>query len=298
MSGVTDWLRDVTGCQSVHVGEQLSGATTATVQSCLAIRADGSVDPLIVKIYDQGIEGVGPDDVSRDAAAMVAAAEVGVRAPMLVDADAAGDRLGWPAIVMTRLHGVPRGAGGSDPAAWVAGLADELALISAAPMPHRPLPSWEPWFDLPLEAPTWASDPGLWRDMETVVSEPLPHDRLRFIHRDFHPLNVLWDGATVSGTVDWVNGCIGPIESDVASCRLNIAVGDRSLDGWALADDFLARCVDRGVPWHPAWDLDMIAGLSRPDGLIANADAGANLTVESIRATYEAGIRLALAALA
>ena len=297
MSPITDWLRDVTGCQSVHIGDRLAGATTATVQSCLAIRADGSVDPVIVKIYDLGIDGVGANDVRRDAAAMLAAAEVGVRAPVLIDADAAGDRVGSPAIVMTRLHGEPRGAGGADPSAWVEGLADELARISAAPMPQQPLPSWVPWFSLPLAAPDWATDPGLWRQMEEVLSQPLPHDPPRFIHRDYHPLNVLWDGDVVGGTVDWVNGCIGPIESDVASCRINIAVSDRSLDGWALADEFLARCVDQGVPWHPSWDLDMIAGLSRPESLMANADAGADLTVESIRSTYEAGIRRALDAL-
>ena len=37
------------------LGDRLAGATTATVQSCLAIRADGSVDPVIVKIYDLGV---------------------------------------------------------------------------------------------------------------------------------------------------------------------------------------------------------------------------------------------------
>lgn len=297
MSGVTDWLRDVIGCQSVHVGDQLAGATTATVQSCLAIRVDGSIDPLIVKIYDCGIDGVGPDDVRRDAAAMLAAAEVGVRAPILIDADATGERLGWPAIVMTRLHGVPHGAGGADPSAWLEGLADELVRISAAPMPRQPLPEWEPWFTLPLEVPGWVTDPGLWRDMEVVVAEPLPQAAPRFIHRDYHPLNVVWDGDAVSGTVDWVNGCIGPIECDVASCRINIAVSDRTIDGWALADEFLAHCLDHGVPWHPAWDLDVIAGATRPESMMANAQAGANLTVESIRSTLEAGVRRALEAL-
>ena len=130
-----------------------------------------------------------------------------------------------------------------------------------------------------------------------LLVEPLPAGPIGFIHRDFHPLNVVWNDASPVGLVDWVNGCIGPIESDVASCRINIAVSDRSLDGWALADEFLARCADQGVPWHPSWDLDMIAGLSRPESLMANADAGADLTVESIRSTYEAGIRRALDAL-
>lgn len=297
MSGVTDWLREITGCQSVHVGARLPGATTATVQACLAIRADGSADPVVVKIYDLGIDGVGSGDVRRDAAAMVAAAEIGVAAPRLIDADPDGDRLGWPAVVMTRLHGTPRGAGGDDPTAWVDGLADELARISAAPLPQQPLPLWEPWFSLPLEAPGWAVDPGLWREMEAVVSQPLPQASHRFIHRDYHPLNVLWDGDEVSGTVDWVNGCIGPIESDVASCRVNIAVSDRTIDGWALADEFVARCVDQGVPWHPAWDLDVIAGAPHPESMMANAHAGASLTVQSIRETFETGIRRALHAL-
>ena len=228
---------------------------------------------------------------------MTAAAEVGIRAPRLIDADAAGRRLGWPAIVMTRLAGAPRGAGGDDPAAWVDGLATELARISAAPAPGHPLPSWEPWFSLPLEAPAWATDPGLWRDMAAALASPLPQGSPRFIHRDYHPLNVLWDGPHVTGTVDWVNGCIGPVESDVAGCRVNIAVSDRTTDGWALADHFLRRCTDLGVPWHPAWDLDMIAGLDRPDVLLANARFGADLTTASIRATLETGVRRALDAI-
>ncbi|GGA54207.1 hypothetical protein GCM10007416_29250 [Kroppenstedtia guangzhouensis] len=48
--------------------------------------------------------------------------------------------------------------------------------------------------------------------------------RAAFIHRDFHPANILWEEDRISGVVDWVNAYRGPAEVDVAHCRIKLAL--------------------------------------------------------------------------
>ena len=76
-----------------------------------------------------------------------------------------------------------------------------------------------------------------------------------FIHRDFHPGNVLWARGRVSGVVDWVNACAGPRGCDVATCRANLAdlAGDRAADDFRAAYEALT-----GEAFHPYWDMACI----------------------------------------
>jgi aminoglycoside phosphotransferase (APT) family kinase protein len=45
-----------------------------------------------------------------------------------------------------------------------------------------------------------------------------------FLHRDFHPGNVLFDGDGISGVVDWVETSWGPADLDVAHCSTALAL--------------------------------------------------------------------------
>ena len=287
-----DWVSAVVGSRVEAVGRPLVGASTATIWPVTAGGRD-----LIVKVYDLGIDGVGPDDVRRDAAAMRAAAEVDLVAPRLVAADEAGERLGHPAIVMTRLRGEPRAHGHPDPEAWVDGLADVLITVAAAPLPREPLHERRRWYSLPVDAPAWSSDPALWSSLSEALVDPLPTGRIGFIHRDFHNLNVLWDGEESVGLVDWVNGCLGPIESDIACCRFNIVCAEDGGDGLELADRFLARCRRAGLAWHPLWDLEWLAGAADISRMVeANVSLGAQSTVDRTAAAFDEMARRALAA--
>ena len=84
-----------------------------------------------------------------------------------------------------------------------------------------------------------------------------------FIHRDYHPTNVLWEDGVVSGVVDWVNACRGPAGVDVAHCRTNLA----KMYGPAAAERFLvAYC--RAAPdyvHYPYWDVDSLLDTSLPE---------------------------------
>src|SRR5258707_1164666 len=79
--------------------------------------------------------------------------------------------------------------------------------------------------DAPIELvpPAWSQKPAAWaRAIEVLLAGPPPAPAV-FIHRDYHPLNVLWQAGAISGVVDWINACRGPAGVDVAHCRTNLA---------------------------------------------------------------------------
>ena len=110
------------------------------------------------------------------------------------------------------------------------------------------------WFDdVPFRAPPGAREPGLWeRALHLLRERPMPSYRPTFIHRDFHPGNVLWRRRRCSGVVDWVNACRGPAGCDVATCRGELI----RLRGVEVADRF-RRVYEAvtGEPQHAYWEL-------------------------------------------
>jgi aminoglycoside phosphotransferase (APT) family kinase protein len=105
--------------------------------------------------------------------------------------------------------------------------------------PYRP-DSWDP--------PNWLNDKRLWARAVAVFHGPPLDPEQVFIHRDYHPGNVLWLRGRVTGVVDWQAASIGPRAADVAHCRRN------------LLDHFNADAADRfsqiwesmtGSAYHP-----------------------------------------------
>jgi aminoglycoside phosphotransferase (APT) family kinase protein len=70
----------------------------------------------------------------------------------------------------------------------------------------------------------------------------------RFLHRDFHPGNVLFDlpptpaDARITGVVDWAATSWGPVDLDVAHCCTNLAL----LHGPAWGLRFAEACEEAG----------------------------------------------------
>src|SRR5262249_56014167 len=75
-----------------------------------------------------------------------------------------------------------------------------------------------------------------------VVTERRPPFYGCFLHRDFHPGNVLFAGGAVSGVVDWVETSWGPPDLDVAHCCTNLAL----LYGIEAPERFREAYVDAG----------------------------------------------------
>jgi hypothetical protein len=98
----------------------------------------------------------------------------------------------------------------------------------------------------------------VWERAVELFHRPVPDgaDQAVFLHRDFHPGNVLWRRGTVTGVVDWASASVGPAWVDVGHCRGNLFAY-----GLEAADRF-TRMWQRhsGQPYHPVADVVTIIG--------------------------------------
>ena len=80
-----------------------------------------------------------------------------------------------------------------------------------------------------------------------------------FLHRDYHPGNVLWRDGLVAGVVDWVNASRGPVDADLGHCRVNLAMAY----DLAAADRFLSahRALTGAADYDPYWDVVAAVGM-------------------------------------
>jgi aminoglycoside phosphotransferase (APT) family kinase protein len=197
--------------------------------------------------------------VENEAAALglVGRAEVRVPAPRLVAADPRGEHADVPAVVMTRLGGLatlaPRDLDG-----FIDGLAATLRAVHATDVPPGVLGYFRPWIETVTTPPAWSQRPDVWARAIAVAHRDVPPYTPVLCHRDFHPGNILWTRARVTGVVDWSHSCRGPAAVDVAHCRMNLAL----LFGQDAGDELARRYgpVD-DLPWH-----DIADAVSTGDG--------------------------------
>ncbi|MCP2036743.1 aminoglycoside phosphotransferase (APT) family kinase protein [Planomicrobium sp. HSC-17F08] len=193
-----------------------------------------------------------PDLADHEAASLREAAKTGLAVPELLAFDATGEQCGVPAVLMTKIEGSVVLQPDNEQE-WLEGLAEALAKIHS----HRA--SDFPWkyFSynqvLSLERPAWSDHPEEWMRAFSIAGGARPSVEACFLHRDFHPANVLWNNREVSGIVDWVNACKGPAGVDVGHCRLNLA----QLHGVETADRFLGAYIRHaeGFVYQAYWDI-------------------------------------------
>lgn len=197
-----------------------------------------------------------PDLIVHEAAALQYAQKAGLRAPRLI-AHSAGEEFGSeaPVILTTKLAGRVE-LRPSDFSGWLRALAAELADI------HRNTArgfAWEysSWVEPKnLFVPEWATASDCWVRAFKFWHQGPPEYFSVFLHRDYHPVNVLWRGEEISGVVDWPGACRGPAGVDVGHCRINLA----QMYGLEAADRFLDYYCEAaaGFVYHPYWDLDTV----------------------------------------
>jgi aminoglycoside phosphotransferase (APT) family kinase protein len=194
-----------------------------------------------------------PDAPAREAAALVALEACAVATPALVGVDPDGGLAGDPAVLMTRLPGAITWRP-ADRDGFLVRLAVLLPAIHATPVEGAGLGSYSLWLPETSTPPAWSSLPAVWERAFATFSEPPPSGADVFLHRDFHPGNVLWADGEVSGVVDWPNACVGVAESDVGYCRRELV----RVFGLEAADRFLSLC---GVAdYDPYWDIVAAVG--------------------------------------
>lgn len=259
------WLaRAVDAIPSALDLARLPGATSSSLFLVQCRRGD-KVQRFVLRVLDNPAWLANePDLAAHEAAALNEAQKAGLAAPRLVAFAADDVGFGAPAVLMSFIEGridlTPVNF-----QAWLAGLARALASIHQHP--GRGF-AWRfrSWVNRPLLAPPpWTTIPGAWERAIEQVCGPEPAAPPVFIHRDYHPTNVLWQGGEVSGVVDWINACQGPAGVDVAHCRINLA----AMYGPAAADQFLAayRTADPGFAYDPYWDLDSLLDMCLPEPL-------------------------------
>lgn len=233
----------------------LVGATSSAVYGVEAAGRHGPISLVLRLFTDRAWLEEEPDLARHEAWGLTSAAQAGAVVPELVAFDETGDEAGCPAVLMTRLPGsvelLPQGRRESE--RWLRGMAEALVPVHRLDVADAP---WEyrPYADLSqLASPSWSSVPELWEQAVGIVRDTPPPGRACFIHRDYHPNNVLWLDRKVSGIVDWPNCCRGNAGIDVAWNRQNLA----QLHGVATADEFLTayEAADPGFMYHPYWDL-------------------------------------------
>lgn len=249
---VLQWvLNAVAPNATVESVRQLKGSTSSTLHS-LSLKTGRSVLHYVVRQFDnQNWLTEEPDLAVHEAASLRMAESTGVTSPEIIAYDANGEVCGVPSVLMTKLNGAVE-LKPDDMEQWLEGLALTLTnihQIDAGDFPYN----YYPYHDVgSFEVPAWSSVPDIWQRALAFVQESNPDIKECFIHRDYHPANVLWYEGAVSGVVDWVNACKGPREVDVGHCRLNLAM----LYGTDTSDAFLnayQRYAD--VPYNRYWDM-------------------------------------------
>ncbi|MED4784640.1 aminoglycoside phosphotransferase family protein [Brevibacillus choshinensis] len=194
-----------------------------------------------------------PDLAIHEAESLRFAAGTGLPTPQLIASDDDGEQCGVPAVLMTRLEGTVV-LNPQDKQGWLNGLAQALVRIHERKADNFPW-SYFSYNDIhTLQTPEWVKHPQVWKTVIEYVKQPFPPFKECFIHRDYHPTNVLWTDHTVSGVVDWVNACRGPAGIDIGHCRVNLA----QLFDVATADAFLTAYqsyAGQSFRYDPYWDV-------------------------------------------
>jgi aminoglycoside phosphotransferase (APT) family kinase protein len=163
----------------------------------------------------------------------------------LVAVDPDAEHCDHPSLLMSLLPGRVRleetGAGRR-----AALLADQLVRIHRLDVPEGERPrAYQAWTAPDRVRLPGATDrPDVWRRAVDVIRRDPPAHRACFLHRDFHPGNVLFTGEAedlrISGVVDWVETSWGPADLDVAHCSTALALLHGPDEGLRFADRYAA----------------------------------------------------------
>jgi aminoglycoside phosphotransferase (APT) family kinase protein len=244
---VRDWIARQTDTAVVGV-RRLPGASSTAIHG---ITLDDGARVVLRRYVWPGFLLDEPDAPVREVDALRFARRHGLPVPEVIAADVTGAAVGdgVPVLLMSFLRG--RAVAVPDLRA-LAEVAATIHAVDADDLGHDYFP-WYASYDLrPPELSSW---PALWETATTLWRTALPRYEPRFIHRDFHPGNVLWARGRATGVVDWPNGCRGPWGCDVAHCRANLV----ELSGPDAADEFLAEyeaLTGRTYDWF--WEMASI----------------------------------------
>ena len=227
--GTASWVAEVTGVAVARSTPLIGGMSSDVVRHELA---DGRI---VVSRHITNTEWLGrePHLIEIEAAALRLLVDSTVQAPELI-------ATGPGRLLMSFTPGemVVASSALVDRAPRLAAAAREVHRVEL-PGGHG-LPPWRSWASPQLVRPDWG-DHGLWSEaIEMFRSSQMPTtEQPVLLHRDLHPLNILWEGNNAT-IVDWVNACVGHPHAELGHCRWNLSV----LAGSSCAEAFLSAYLD------------------------------------------------------
>jgi aminoglycoside phosphotransferase (APT) family kinase protein len=267
-----DWAASALGSKArVVSAKAMVGGRSSAVHALTILDRDDRPHHVVLRRYVRPeLQAEEPDLAEREATVLQVLDTSRVAAPRLLAVDVHGDEAGVPAVLMSRLRGridwEP-----TDLDAYLNRLAESLPLVHDIAVPAdvavRPYRPYE--LGRSLGPPAWTRHPRAWAKAIELYQGPPPILEQRFIHRDYHPGNVLWSGAAV-GVVDWVHASIGSPDADAGHCRCNLA-GWFGLDA---ADRFLELYLAASgrSEYHPYWDIAAVLGGNGDDAFLTDGE--------------------------
>ncbi|MFD3486429.1 phosphotransferase family protein [Streptomyces sp. NPDC058665] len=280
--------------------EALRGGITAEMRRLTIGARGGRTRELVLRTF-VGVEDA-EDSLEREAGALGLLVGSGVTAPGLVAVDAGGAHCEYPSLLMTHLAGrtVLDDEGLET---HVPLLARQLVAIHALRPAERP-PEYVTLTTADTVVTPKGADAAAWAAAIDVIRRPAPSYEGRFLHRDFHPGNVLFDvppagraGVRISGVVDWAGASWGPADLDVAHCSTNLALlhgpawGPRFAEAYEEAGGVLAA----GASERLYWQVRDALAFSEDVRLVARAwrETGrAELTTRAVEERLDAYVTL------
>lgn len=288
--------------------EALHGGITAEMRRLTIGTRDGGTRDLVLRSFvDPYFVEQSEDLLTREAYALTLLAGTAVPAPGPVAVDATAKHCEYPSLLMSHLPGRTV-LDDEELEARVPLLARQLVAIHALRPADRPQ-EYKAWTTADNVVPPSGADPVTWAAAADVIRKPAPPYEGRFLHRDFHPGNVLFDvsppstaGPRITGVVDWVRTSWGPADLDVAHCSSNLAMlhgpawGLRFAEAYEEAGEVLAATEDERLYWRL---LDALAFASDAEWVARPwREAGrAELTTRAVEERLDAYVAALLDAL-
>ncbi|MFD7939430.1 phosphotransferase family protein [Streptomyces sp. NPDC059755] len=253
--------------------EALHGGITAEMRRLTVGTRDGGTRDLVLRTFvDPSFVENAEELLHREAGVLALLAGTDVPAPEPVAVDPTAAQCEYPSLLMTHLAGrTVLDEEGLE--ARVPLLARQLVAIHALRPAERPQ-AYEAWTTADAVVPPEGADAAAWAAATDVIRRPAPPYEGRFLHRDFHPGNVLFDvaprspaGPRITGVVDWVQTSWGPADLDVAHCSTNLALlhgpawGLRFATAYEEAGGVLAAAPSERLYWRLLDGLAFATGL-------------------------------------
>ena len=238
------WVeREVLASERIDEAARLRGGWTSEMRRLDLSGPDGRrqlvLRSFVKPFFVQHAEGL----LTREADILRLLVGTEVPAARFVAVDATAEHCDHPSLLMTLL---PGGLRLTDPDADRRAelLAGQLLRIHRVRVQEGARPrAYQAWTGPDrVSLPGATARPELWRRAVDVIRREPPAYQPCFLHRDFHPGNVLFEGAgealRISGVVDWVETSWGPADLDVAHCSTALALLHGVPAGMAFADRY------------------------------------------------------------